>query len=123
MLKRYHIKVYFPESDKASLLSFTNRLNILEWRYTSHSLDNLKYRVGDIQSLLSYIKDLTLSYSQIFEYYKIDTSYILKACYRIAYKDFDFILVLSEDKNIVTIYINSKDDKHDTLRKEIYCRG
>ena len=121
MYKRYHKKVYFPESDKASLIFFTNRLNTLKWKYTSHSLAKLKYRVIDTYSLLDYIKGLSLSYEQIFEYYRADNRVILKVCYRVEYKEYDFILVLSESKHIITIFINSKNDKHDALRKEIYC--
>jgi len=47
---------------------------------------------------------------------------ILKACYRVEYKEYDFILVLSADKTIVTIYVNSKNDSHDTLNKNLYSR-
>lgn len=117
---RYHKGVYFPEEDKENLINFTNKLNTLTWGYSSHSLDNLKHRVIDTASLLNFIKVLTLSYDQIFEYYKTNLGAILKACYRIEYKNYDFILVLSADKNIVTIYVNSKNDKHETLNKSLY---
>jgi hypothetical protein len=121
-MQRYHKKVYFPESDKDKLISFTDRLNTLKWGYTSHSLDNIKNRVVNTYALLSYIKWLVLSYKQIFEYYKADNGDIIKACYRIEYKDFDFILVLNAFKGIVTIYINSKGDNHETLQENLYCR-
>jgi hypothetical protein len=47
-----------------------------------------------------------------------------KICYRIPYiKGLDIILVISEEKNIITIYLNSQTDKHETLKKELYING
>lgn len=121
-MQRYHKKVYFPESDKDNLIEFTDRLNNLTWGYSSHCLDNFKHRVVDIEGMLHFIKGVNLDYEQIFEYYKAYDNNIDKVCYRLAYEINDIILVLSKDKLIVTIYLNIKDDKHETLRKEIYCK-
>ena len=116
-MKRYHKKVYFPIED--SLQVFTDSLNNKQWLYSKHCIDNIKYRVSNMQGLLLFIKDLKLDYNNIFEYYQSQD--IEKACFRIAYKkDIDIILVVSKDKNIITIYVNSKDDLHFTLRKEMY---
>ena len=116
---RYHKKVYFPLSDNEKLVNFTKKLNSLNWQYSKHCLENLKYRVINMQSLLAHIKELILNKNDIFEYYK-ENDTIIKACFRIKWNEFDFILVLSDKKCIVTIYINSKNDNHDTLKKEIY---
>ena len=35
-------------------------------------------------------------------------------------KIYDIILVVSDRKTIVTIYVNAKDDNHLTLKKELY---
>jgi len=118
-MQRYHKKIYFP--DKEKLVNFTNKLNSLNWQYSKHCLENLQYRVINIQYLLEYIKTLKLNVNDIFEYYK-ENNNIVKACYRIAWKEFDFILVLSNNKNIITIYINSKNDEHETLKKHLYSR-
>ena len=118
-MQRYHKKIYFP--DKEKLVNFTNKLNLLNWQYSKHCLKNLKYRVINMQSLLKYIKTLKLNYDDVFEYYK-ENNKIIKACYRISWNEFDFILVLSENKNIITIYINAKNDSHETLKENIYCR-
>jgi hypothetical protein len=34
-----------------------------------------------------------------------------------------FILVLNAFKGIVTIYINSKGDNHETLKENLYCKA
>ena len=121
-MKRYHKKVYFPITAEKDLQLFTNKLNSLSWQYSNHSLDNIKYRIIDIEKLLLYIRDLNLNYKDIFEYY-IDTD-ILKACYRINYnKDIDIILVINENKKIVTIYLNSAEDNHYTLKENLYSRA
>lgn len=114
---RYHKKVYFPDIKELSALN--EHLNSLNWKYSVHALDNLKHRVINTFALLSYIKELKLNKDDIFEYYK-EGNNIIKVCYRIDYKDFDFILVLGNNKEIITIYINSKDDEHESLHKNLY---
>ena len=115
---RYHRKIYFPHIDK--LRELNNKLNIKAWKYSVHALENVKYRIADIENMLNFIKNITLEENQIFEYYKLYNN-IEKLCYRIAYDNtFDIVLVLSNDKSIITIYLNNKDDNHDTLKKELY---
>ncbi len=122
-MNRYHKKVYFSKDSQARLRDFTNLLNGKKWRYTRHSIDNIKHRAIDIEDMLLYIKNISiLDYTCIFEYYEFDTK-IVKVCYRLPYtKDLDIILVLSNDKEIITIYLNSKDDLHFTLKKELYTQ-
>jgi hypothetical protein len=119
---RYHKQVYFNPQDIESLKAFTNRLNGLIWRYSSHSIDNLRHRAIDLEGLLIFIKDIELKAGDIFEFYADENNQeIIKVCYRINWqKDLDIILVLSQEKNIITVYINSKTDEHFTLRKEAY---
>ena len=119
---RYHKDILFKEEDLKLLQDFTNDLNGLNWQYTKHCLDNLQHRILDLKSLLLYVKNLTLDYKDIFEFYKDDLSgYILKACYRINWQgNIDIILVINTDKYILSIYINSTEDKHETLKKELY---
>jgi len=106
------------------LKDFTCQLNVIKWQYTRHTLDNIKWRLYNIQDILLYIKALQLDYNDIFEYYASDNGTISKACYRVNYKGlFDLILVISSEKNIVTIYVNSQGDNHETLDKGIYRQG
>jgi len=93
----------------------------LGWQYSAHAIDNLKYRAIDNRAILLHIKGLTLSASDVFEYYTGDKGDIIKAVYRVDYRGFfDLCIVISKEKNIVTIYINTKNDNHDTLDKNIY---
>lgn len=119
---RYHKQVFFDARDSQSLQAFTNRLNGLDWRYSCHSIDSIKDRAIDLEGLLLFIKDIQLNADQIFEYYIAEKSRdIIKACYRINWlKDVDIILCLEKDKKIISIWLNSVEDKHETLRKELY---
>jgi hypothetical protein len=117
---RYHKKVYMPDTDKIKLKGYTDTLNGLNWHYTRHSIDNLKYRALDMPDVLNWIKGYVLKENEIFEYYA-ENGNIFKVCYRIKYKNgIDLILVINSNKTIITIYVNNSDDKHYTLKKELY---
>jgi hypothetical protein len=119
---RYHKKVYIDQTDLERLKTFTEGLNSLSWAYTDHCLDNIKSRAIDLEGLLGFIKGIILDYNTIFEFYAEEqTREIIKVCYRINWqKDLDIILVIGKNKQIITIYLNSSDDLHYTLRKEAY---
>ena len=122
-MKRYHEKVYFPIGSKEKLKAFTGSLNNKKWKYTKHSLDNLKYRYINIEVILAFIFNLKLDSDNIFEFYTNNTGDILKACYRLQYdENMDIILVISDIKNIVTIYSNIRGDNHITLDKNLYVK-
>ena len=118
-MNRYHKKIYFPKESQKELFDLTEKLNKIEFRYSKHCLENLKYRALDIENLLKYIKDIELKSEWIFEYYKSNYG-IEKMCYRLPYILYDVILIISNTKNIITIYINSKEDNHDTLNRRLY---
>jgi hypothetical protein len=120
---RYHKKVFFPEGADAQLKTFTDTLNTKAFTYSAHCLDNIKYRTIDIESLLRYIKGIKLNNINIFEFYTDDKGNIIKACFRLDYSLFDVILVISKEKNIITIYTNNKEDKHSTLNEALYMKG
>jgi hypothetical protein len=122
---RYHKQVFFDPKDSDRLKAFTKRLNELSWRYSSHSIDSIKDRAIDLEGLLLFIKDVELKAEQLFEYYADDKSReIIKACYRISWlKDIDIILCLEKDKKIISIWLNSVEDKHETLNRELYING
>jgi hypothetical protein len=122
---RYHKNVYFSSKHQEDIIAFTYALNNKAWRFTSHCLDNAKLRTLNLEQLLYFIKnELQLNSEDVFEIYTDDNDNIVKACYRIIFNHtWDFILVLDKNKIIITIYINSSNDKHDTLRCEQYQRG
>lgn len=119
-MDRYHIKTGFNLAHISLLKELNNKLNCLEWKYTNHCIDNLKDRAINIKDVLYFIKNLSLKENNIFEYYAIKNK-IIKACYRVNYNKYnDIILVLDEDKRIITIYLNSSNDNHVTLKKYLY---
>lgn len=121
---RYHKAVYSEPGHWQRLGEFTERLNSLNWSYSRHCLENIRYRAVDIEGLLLYIKGIKLQAGAIFEYYLTDKGEVERACYRIAYNNgVDIILVIGEDKEIITIYLNSKNDLHYTLKRELYING
>jgi len=120
-MNRYHKKVGFPEADKEKLKALNTYLNGQKWSFSEHCLENVEYRAIDLENLLKYISGLTLASADIFEYYSLDGEFV-KICYRVKYEIYDFILVLTPFKKIVTIYINEKDDNHITLDKTIYTK-
>jgi hypothetical protein len=117
-MNRYHIKLGFNHISQ--LRDLTEQLNLKNWGYSEHCLDNLKYRAIDLRAVLLFVKGIKLNFDQIFEYYSNDKN-IVKLCYRISYDNLqDIILVVTPEKKIITIYINSANDLHDTLKKELY---
>ncbi len=121
-MKRYHKKIYFPESDIKSLADFTEKVNTKHWRINAHSLervmDNLTF--GGLEKLMLFIKPLALDDKKIFEYYTTEQG-IEKVCYRVNYSEYnDLILVVGKDKGLITVYFNEVNDNHITLKKELY---
>lgn len=117
-MKRYHRKIYFPHLKEIE--TFTENLNQSEFSYSKHCLDNIKYRLIDIEKTLYFIKYLKLNSESAFEYYKGDI--IEKVCYRVEFNNMALILVISKDKKIITLYINSQNDNHETLKENLYAR-
>ena len=124
-MSRYNIDVFTKQEHFKGLQTFTDRLNWLKWQYTRHSIDNIKYRAIDLEGLLLFIKGLKLETKYIFEYYINDlTNEPEKVCYRINWlKDIDIILCLEKDKKIISIWLNSVEDKHETLNESLYAKG
>jgi len=106
-MNRYHRKVFYPQEAGQELESITKELN------------SIKDEPVDIKSLLLYIKDLKINSENIFEYYK-DNDYIAKICVRFDWKNESVILCLTANKTLVSVWINSVEDTHETLKKELY---
>ncbi len=122
IMNRYHVKTGFEKDGKEKIQAFTDKLNTLNWVYSIHCLDNLRYRLIDRRALLIYIKSMALDARTVFEYYTDANGLIWKACYRFIWKGQAIILVVSNTKNIVTIYTNAKDDDHVTLNTNLYIK-
>jgi hypothetical protein len=119
-MKRYHKKIFFPQGTKDCLLAFCDKLNVKAWTFSRHCIDGLQYRAVDVSAVLQYIKKVQLKAEDIFEYYIFNET-VIKTCYRITYSNnIDIVLVISNDKNIITIYTQDKNDEHYTLNTALY---
>lgn len=119
-MQRYHKQVYFPIAHNQAITALVAGLNAKDWSYSQHCLDNLDNRdIGYKKAILEFIKDLEIKEESIFEYYY--NNGIEKIVCRIPFDNMvDIILVISNSKNIITIYTNDNFDKHYTLNKGLY---
>lgn len=121
-MKRYHVRICRPEGAGQRLKVLTSRLNNKSWRFSSHCLENLKYRIVNIENLLAYIKTLKLRAVWCFEHYEDEEGNITKAVYRFNWQGQAIILCINKDKRIISIWANSMEDNHETLRPEQYIK-
>ena len=121
---RYHKDVFYPQGADDKIDALCYRLNAMNWGYTAHCLNNARLRIMNLEQLLYFIKnDLKLAGDDIFEFYTDDRGNIEKLCFRIEFsKVYDIILVISSQKEIITIYINEKNDNHETLKRGLYAK-
>ena len=121
-MKRFHKTICFPSQYNTQLKELTNAFNTKEkYGYTNHAYENLKTRFN-LMDILQFLKNrIYFKYQDIFEYY-VEGNKIVKVCYKMEYNQYqDLIIVLSNNKSIITIYLNNKRDNHTTLKNELYC--
>lgn len=95
---RYHKSIYFPQQHTSALNKLNNKLNSMNFDYSSHCLDRIRYRFINTREALNFINRLHLEAKNIFEYY-IENNIITKLCYRIHYNNIcDIILILNNNK-------------------------
>lgn len=112
MTKLYHSDIGFPKGIK--MPSGTRTL-----KYTRHALSAAQSdRYGNIDKLPNKIN---MSVYKPFEV-KVDDGKVTKVGYRVTYNDnFDLILIINPLNNkVITLWLNSKRDKHSTLQKGRY---
>lgn len=125
MENRYHKEVGFDKKHQQQLIDLLHKFNETK-RYgrTTHAFHRLNERF-DYVSILNYLANkVEFHYGQVFEYYT-DKEVISKICFKIEYRTSpyetqDLILVLTRDKDIVTLYINASGDNHSTLKRQLY---
>lgn len=124
-MKRYHIDINFPSEHTEKLKSFVKKINSQSFKYSKHCIDRLYQNLlssEKVSKSLSFLKNLSFEYEHIFEYY-IEGGEIVKACFRLSYSSYnDIIIVLSQDKVIITVYLNDVKDEHITLNRELYVK-
>lgn len=124
-MRRYHKEVYTKIEHWQKLREVTEKLNLLNWKFTGHCLDNVKFRGLNLAGLLEYIKGIKLEAGAIFEYYlDEETSELIKICYRLPYiTGQDLTLVIGNNKQIITLWVNDRADLHYTLNKGLYSQA
>jgi hypothetical protein len=130
-IKRYHIDVNFPKEHKKMLENFVKKINSQNFTFTKHCIDRLFQQVlseQKVKEALFFIKNLTFKYANIFEYYTevghMSNEKMRKACFRVSYKEnTDIILVIGINKELITVYVNDKNDEHITLNKNLYVKN
>ena len=123
MVKRYHRSVFFPVGIENSLFEFTKNLNYMEWSYTDHALDRLSEETRQ-KKIKEFLKSVWLDPEWIFEIY-LNKTEIRKVCFRCSFSDEeDLILVVTDEKSLVTLYFNDVGDLHNTmdLRADDYTK-
>ena len=117
-MTRYHKDIFFPDNDK--LPAIVSNLNQRKWVLSKHSFDRIIEKSENVSVIGYFIKDLVLKEAYLFEYYK-ENDIITKLVFRIPFdNEKSLILVLSDYKNLVTVYFNNCLDNHKTLDKRNY---
>lgn len=121
---RYHRDVYFPENIEQQLNVLLHFMEKENWYFTYHS----------VSKLLAMNTKLAMEVSRTIFKYSINTEDIFEVCIRKGYiakfslriklnETVDLIIVCSNEKSVVSLWINNKDDTHETLDVSLYEKG
>ena len=129
-MKRYHKDVFFPGWADKSLIKFSEDVRSHgSISFSLHSLEKtteyaFEYGRRFVKFLAKVVRADVFKVGNVFEFYAIDEE-IKKACYRMNSVDspVDLAIVISADGVVVTDFVISKADNHDTLDKSLYERS
>lgn len=118
---RYHKQLGIPSKYHAQMEELNNKFNSLKrFGKTNHAMENIHKRFEYMKILQYLANDIEFKTDYIFEIYS-DNDIIKKMVYRLPFSNYqDLIIVLTCRKDIVTLYLNNREDNHKTLRKEQY---
>lgn len=122
-MKRFHRQVS-KSFDESRLKEFTEELNSVDtWNLSSHCLERFNSKFPGISKQIeNSLKTISLSAKCCFEYYS-EGDKIIKAAYRYKWKNLkDLVLIIAENKLLVTVFINPRNDGHKNLDKSLYER-
>lgn len=119
-LLKYHKQIYFPDSKKLKLI--IEALNKQNWQYISkHAINEIKNERLNLEEVGQFLKNKQFDFEELFEYKKTKEGNIYNLVFRVQYKQYcDIILVVSMNKSLISAWINSREDKHKTLRTREY---
>lgn len=120
-MNRYHKDIRFPEAYQQRLKELTEKFNSPKrFGRTNHAFDRLRERFNYLGILNFLANNVRFDVEDIFEFYA-DDKRVDRVCYKLNYDESqDLIIILTANKDIVTLYTNSKGDNHKTLKRELY---
>lgn len=122
-MNKYHKNIGFSQdiTEKAQKLIFA--LNNEKIRFSVHSLQELQAEAQAVnigKAILGY----KLAFNDVFEIVEGKGGYIEKIGLRIPFDgQNDIVFVLSNDKTVITAWINKKSDIHKTLNESNYTKA
>lgn len=120
-MRRYHRDLGFPEEYDQRLRELNDKFNrTRKYGRTRHSVERIKQRFNFLEIVEFLSNEIVFHYDDIFECC-IYNGAVQKVCYRVEFKELALIIVLSKDKNLVTVYANNLNDNHKTLNKSLYA--
>jgi hypothetical protein len=118
-VKKYHVSLGFRPCDIGEAKSL---IEALKYRRVSFSVHALKELGAELEAVKigQFIKDYSLDFNDVFEIALI-AGRIEKLGFRVKMGDFDVILIINREKNIITLWTNENKDKHISLNPRKYC--
>lgn len=118
-MEKYHVSIGFPPLLKSKALNLIDALQGEKIRFSFHSLEEL-LKENDAVRIGIFLKNYRLDFNNVFEMVE-NNGLIEKLGFRVNFGKNDIIFILSNDKTILTAWLNSQFDNHNTLKKELYC--
>jgi len=115
----YHKECGIPSNIKMQVLSVLNKFKYNPLSFTNHAREQLKEELNPID-IAKVLYHYVFDYNDVFEVNE-SAGQVEKIGFRIGFNSRDIVFVISKDKHIVTLWTNSKNDKHSTLNKQIYA--
>jgi hypothetical protein len=122
-MKKYHKILGFPQNirEKAEKLIFA--LNNEKIRFSVHSLQELQSE-GQAVNIGQAILKYNLAFNDVFEIVEGFKGQIEKIGFRIHFDgQNDIVFMLSNDKTLITAWVNKKTDNHKTLDVKQYANN
>jgi hypothetical protein len=119
MLK-YHKDLGFKRDDVILAQRLIEALKGKPFIFSKHCLIEL-LKESEAENIGRSIKDYILKWDDVFEVVTSEGR-ILKIGFRILFNDKDIVFILSNDKTILTAWLNNVKDGHFTLKASNYVR-
>jgi hypothetical protein len=118
-MQKYHKNIGFKEDHDILTEKLIKSLENRKFTFSRHSIDELRLE-SEALHIVEAIKGYSLAFCDVFEIV-IDNDIIMKLGFRIPLNSQDdIIFIINSAKNIVTLWTNSKEDRHVSLNPNNY---